>query len=59
MLRKQVMSDDEHGDGVGDAITIGYQREKMTITSVYVTNVGSGRLRVRKGEKDDRASKSD
>ena len=53
------MSDDEHGDGVGDAITIGYQREKMTITSVYVTNVGSGRLRVRKGEKDDRASKSD
>ena len=38
---------------VGDAITIGYQREKMTITSVYVTNiVGSGSLRVRKGEKD-------
>jgi hypothetical protein len=38
---------------VGDAITIGYQREKMTITSVYVTKiVGSGSLRVRKGEKD-------
>ena len=38
---------------VGDAITIAYQREKMTITSVYVTNiVGSGSLTVRKGEKD-------
>ena len=31
---------------VGDAITIGYQREKMTIVSVYVTHiVGSGSLR--------------
>ena len=30
----------------GDAVTIGFQREKMTITSVYVTNVvGSGSLR--------------
>ena len=39
---------------VGDAITISYQRERMTITSVYVTNiVGSGSLRVRKGEHDD------
>ena len=29
----------------GDAITIGYQREKLTITSVYVTHiVGSGSL---------------
>jgi hypothetical protein len=38
---------------VGDAITISYQREKMTITSVYITNiVGSGSLRVRKAEKD-------
>ena len=37
---------------VGDAITIGFQREKMTITSVYVTEVvGSGSLRVRKDEK--------
>lgn len=36
---------------IGDAITIGYQREKMTITSVYVTHiVGSGSLRVRKKE---------
>jgi hypothetical protein len=31
----------------GDAITIGYQREKMTITSVYVTHiVGSGSLSI-------------
>lgn len=38
---------------VGDAITISYQREKMSITSVYVTKiVGSGGLRVRKVEKD-------
>ena len=36
---------------VGDAITIAYQREKMTITSVYVTHiVGSGSLRVREDE---------
>lgn len=32
---------------VGDAITISYQREKMTIVSVYVTSViGSGSLKV-------------
>ncbi len=38
---------------VGDTITISYQREKMTITSVYVTNVvGSGGLTVRKAKKD-------
>ena len=38
---------------VGDALTIGYQREKMTITSVYVTHiVGSGSVRVSKPSKD-------
>lgn len=32
---------------VGDAIEIGYQREKMTLTSVYVTKiVGSGSLKI-------------
>ncbi|MFT5469363.1 MAG: hypothetical protein ACI8UO_004483 [Verrucomicrobiales bacterium] len=49
----------EHFDGliaiakqvkVGDAVTIGYQREKMTITGVYVTHiVGAGSLRIVKG----------
>ena len=35
---------------VGDAVTIGYQREKMTITSVYVTHiVGAGSLRIESG----------
>ena len=34
---------------VGDAIGIGYQREKMTLTSVYVTKiVGSGSLSIQK-----------
>lgn len=34
---------------VGDAVTIGYQREKMTLTSVYVTHIiGSGSLSLRK-----------
>jgi hypothetical protein len=38
---------------VGDAITISFQREKMTITSVYITHiVGSGSMRVRKAAKD-------
>ncbi|MGC6465745.1 MAG: hypothetical protein ACON5N_09180 [Akkermansiaceae bacterium] len=33
---------------VGDAITIGYQREKMTLTSVWVSHIiGSGSLRLR------------
>lgn len=37
----------------GDSVTIGYQREKMTITSVFVTNVvGSGSLRVREVVKE-------
>lgn len=32
---------------VGDAVTIGYQREKMTLRSVYVTKIiGSGSVRV-------------
>ena len=32
---------------VGDAIEIGYQREKMTLTSVYVTKIlGSGSLKI-------------
>ncbi len=36
---------------VGDAITIGFQREKMTLTSVYVTHiVGSGSLQVKKSK---------
>lgn len=36
---------------VGDAITLGFQREKMTITSVYVTHIlGSGSLRVKKSD---------
>ena len=34
---------------VGDAVTIGYQREKMTLRSVYVTNIkGSGSVRAAK-----------
>ena len=38
---------------VGDAITIGYQREQMTLTSVYVTKiVGSGSLSKRKANKE-------
>jgi hypothetical protein len=42
---------------VGDAITIVYQREKMTITSVYVTNiVGSGSLSIRKGVKEQKGT---
>lgn len=32
---------------IGDAVEIGYQREKMTLTSFYVTKiVGSGSLRI-------------
>ena len=32
---------------IGDKLQIGYQRERMTITSVYVTHiVGSGSLTV-------------
>ena len=35
----------------GDAITIGFQREKMTITSVYVTHViGSGSLMLKESD---------
>jgi hypothetical protein len=36
---------------VGDAITIGYQREKMTLISVYVTHiVGSGSLGIKEAK---------
>ncbi|MGJ8695583.1 MAG: hypothetical protein ACSHYF_04650 [Verrucomicrobiaceae bacterium] len=36
---------------VGDAVTIGYQEEKMTITGVWVTHiVGAGSVKVRKKE---------
>lgn len=37
---------------VGDSVTIGYQREKMTITSVYVTKiVGAGSVMIDKASK--------
>ena len=40
-----------NGIKVGDSITIGYQREQMTLTSVHVTRIiGSGSLRLRKKE---------
>ncbi len=39
---------------VGDAITIGYQREKMTIISVCVTKVvGSGSVTIKKAKNDE------
>ncbi|MEM7386317.1 MAG: hypothetical protein AAF514_15355 [Verrucomicrobiota bacterium] len=47
------------GIKTGDAITIGYQREKMTITGFYVTHIlGSGSLSHRAVEKDTKAEKA-